>query len=138
MNEIPTQKPPVWFWIIAVIALLWNIMGIGAYLSQILMTPEMMAILPQDQQDMYANLPSWYLVVFAIAVFAGSLGCLGLLLRKKWAYLLLLLSAIAAVIQMSYLTIGIKMANAMTPMIIIVAIALVLLSKHATKKGWIK
>ena len=138
MNENPTQKPPIWYWIITAIALLWNIMGIGAYFAQTLMTPEIMAALPQDQQDMYANLPSWYLIVFAIAVFAGSLGCLALLLRKKWAYLLLLISAIAAVIQMSYLAFGIKMANAMTPMIIIVAIALVWLSKYATKKGWIK
>ncbi|AEH02283.1 MULTISPECIES: hypothetical protein [unclassified Lacinutrix] len=137
MSTISTQKPPIWFWIITIVALIWNILGVGAYFAQIGMTAEMMAELPQDMQDLYANLPSWYMIAYAVAVFGGALGCIALLLRKKWAYFLLLLSAIAAVIQMSYLAFGIKMANAMTPMIIIVSIGLVWFSKYATKKGWL-
>lgn len=137
MSTISTQKPPIWFWIITIVALIWNILGVGAYFAQIGMTAEMMAELPQDMQDLYANLPSWYMIAYAVAVFGGALGCIALLLRKKWAYYLLLISAIAAVIQMSYLAFGIKMANAMTPMIIIVSIGLVWFSKYATKKGWL-
>ncbi|WP_044397768.1 hypothetical protein [Lacinutrix sp. Hel_I_90] len=137
MAEISRVKPPIWFWIVCVIALVWNILGIGAYFAQVSMTSEIIAALPQEQQDMYANLPVWYMIVFALAVFGGTLGCMGLLLRKKWAYLILLISAVAVVIQMSYVVFGIKMPNPMTPLVIIVSFALVYFSKSATKKGWL-
>ncbi|MEW4924459.1 hypothetical protein [Algibacter sp. 2305UL17-15] len=137
MTNSSTIKPPIWFWIVSVIALIWNAMGISAYLAQAYMTDEMKAALPEAERALYENQPVWYTAVFAIAVFAGALGCLGLILRKKWSYFLLLLSLIAAIIQMSYVTFSLEMANAMTPMIIIVAVLLVWLSKHATKKGWI-
>ena len=131
------NKPPLWFWIVSALALIWNILGVGAYFAQISMTDEVMSALPQEQQDMYANIPSWYMIVFAIAVFAGALGCIALLLRKKWAYTIFLIGAIAALIQMAYITFALKMPNVMTPMIIIVAIALIWLAKKATAKGWI-
>jgi hypothetical protein len=137
MTEFLKVKPPTWFWIVSAIALVWNILGIGAYFAQVNLTPEIMATLPQEQQDMYTNLPIWYMVVFALAVFGGTLGCMGLLLRKKWAYLILLISAVAVVIQMSYVVFGIKMPNPMTPVVIIVSFALVYFSKYATKKGWL-
>lgn len=137
MAEISRVKPPIWFWIVSVIALVWNILGIGAYFAHVSMTPEIMAALPQEQQDMYAKLPVWYMIVFALAVFGGTLGCMGLLLRKKWAYLILLISAVAVVIQMSYVVFGINMPNPMTPLVIIVSLALVYFSKYATKKGWL-
>lgn len=137
MAETSRVKLPLWFWIVSVIALVWNILGIGAYFAQVSMTPEIMAALPQEQQDMYAKLPVWYMIVFALAVFGGALGCMGLLLRKKWAYLVLLISAVAVVIQMSYVVFGIKMPNPMTPLVIIVSFALVYFSKYATKKGWL-
>ena len=130
-------KPPVWFWIISVLALIWNVLGIGAYLAQAYMTDEALAALPEADQAMYANLPAWYTAAFALAVFCGALGCIALLLRKKWAYMLLLISLIAVIVQMSYVIFSLNMANAMTPMIIIVALFLVWYSKKATAKGWI-
>ena len=130
-------KPPVWFWIISVLALIWNVLGIGAYLAQAYMTDEALAALPEADQAMYANLPAWYTAAFALAVFCGALGCIALLLRKKWAYMLLLISLIAVIVQMSYVIFSLNMANAMTPMIIIVALFLVWYSKKAITKGWI-
>ncbi|MDO6596739.1 hypothetical protein Q4512_07415 [Oceanihabitans sp. 2_MG-2023] len=137
MNETTTSKPPIWFWIVSVIALIWNLLGVGAYLAQAYMDEETRAALTETERSMYENLPAWYTAVFAIAVFAGTLGCITLLLRKKWAYIIFLIGAIAAIIQMSYVAFSLQMANAMTPMIIIVAIALLWLAKHATKKEWI-
>lgn len=137
MTEITRVKPPMWYWVVSAIALIWNILGIGAFFAQISMTSDLMATLPQEQQDMYTHLPSWYTLVFALAVFAGTLGCMGLLLKKKWAYLILLIGAIAVVIQMSYIVFGLHTADVMTPMIIIVAFVLVYLSKYAAKKGWL-
>ncbi|AXO79176.1 hypothetical protein DZC78_01855 [Olleya aquimaris] len=137
MTNVTTQKPPMWFLVISIIALIWNALGVMAYLGQTLMTDEMIAQLPKAEQDMYANLPSWYLGAFAIAVFAGTIGSLALVLKKKWAFNVLLISLVAAIIQMCYLAFVIKMTNAMTPMIILVGIALVWLSDYATKKGWL-
>lgn len=34
MNHSTRTKPPIWFWIISVIALIWNLMGVMAYLGQ--------------------------------------------------------------------------------------------------------
>jgi len=138
MTENSMNKPPIWFWIVSAVALIWNLLGVGVYLAQAYMDEDTMAALTESERAMYDNLPAWYTGVFALAVFGGALGCIALLLRKKWAYIILLVAAIAAIIQMCYVAFSLKMANAMTPMIIIVAIALVWLAKHATKKGWLK
>lgn len=137
MTTSTTTKTPIWFIIISILALLWNAMGVMAYLSQAYMSNDAIAKLTETEQQMYANLPSWYIAAFAIAVFAGTFGSLGLVLKKKWAYVVLLISLIAAVVQMSYLAFVLKMANPMTPLIVIVGIGLVWLAKYATKKHWL-
>ena len=60
-----------------------------------------------------------------------------MVIRKKWAYIVLLIAGLAAIVQMSYITFSLNMANAMTPMIIVVSVFLIWLAKHAIKKGWI-
>lgn len=42
-----TNKPSVVFWIIAVIAFIWNGMGVIAYLAQAYITDEAKALLPE-------------------------------------------------------------------------------------------
>ncbi len=137
MSNSTVQKLPIWFIVVSILALIWNAMGVMAYISQAYMTEEVLTQLPAADQDMYNNLPSWYIGAFAVAVFAGTIGSLGLVIRKKWAFYVLLISLIAAIAQMCYLAFVLKMANAMTPMIIIVGIALVWLADYATKKGWL-
>ena len=83
MTENSTNKPPVWFWIVSVVALIWNGMGVMAYLGQAYMSDDALAALPEAEQALYANVPAWATAAFAIAVWGGLLGCLALLLRKK-------------------------------------------------------
>jgi len=130
-------KPPIWFWVVSALALIWNAIGANAYLQQAYDTEAHRAQYSAEQLDIMANQPSWYIAAFALAVFGGVLGCLLLLLRKRLANTLLLVSFVAIVIQMSYVTFSLKMADAMTPMIIIVGALLIWLSKIATKKGWL-
>ncbi|OUR91974.1 hypothetical protein A9Q87_09235 [Flavobacteriales bacterium 34_180_T64] len=138
MTDLSTNKPPVWFWIVSVVALIWNGLGVMAYLAQAFMTDDMMATLPETQQEQYANLPAWYTAAFATAVFLGALGCLALLLRKKWAYLLLLISFFAVLIQHVYIFMELKPVDFIMPiMIIIVSSFLVWFSKNAIAKSWI-
>ncbi|WP_040281796.1 hypothetical protein [Psychroserpens damuponensis] len=140
MTNSSTNKPPVWFWIIAVVALLWNAMGVMAYMVQAFITDEMIAELPQEQQaEMLYEHPAWYTSVFALAVFCGALACIALLIRKKWAYYLFIVSFICATVQQVYLMIEIENVNKIMPIMIIVVCAfLIWLSKHAISKAWIR
>lgn len=132
-----TTKPPVWFWIISILALIWNSMGVNQYLQQAYNTEAFKSMVSTEELEMIGQLPTWYTAVFAIAVFAGALGCILLLLRKKLAYFVLLLSLISVLFQMGYITFSMNMANLMTPFIVIAAVLLVLFSKHSKKKNWI-
>ncbi|MDY7395038.1 hypothetical protein UMM65_07280 [Aureibaculum sp. 2210JD6-5] len=137
MANSTVNKPPVWFWIVSVVALIWNGMGVDQYLGQAYQTERWKSMYSAEQLEIANNVPTWYTAVFAIAVFGGFLGCIALLLRKKFAYTLFLISLIAIIVQMSYVIFSLKMANVMTPMIIVVGVLLVWLAKSATKKGWI-
>ncbi len=50
MSENIENKPVVWFWIISVVALIWNLMGVGAFVMQLTMSDEAKAKLPELQQ----------------------------------------------------------------------------------------
>ena len=145
MTQNSDVKPPVWFWIVSGLAFVWNALGVMAFIAQITMTDEAMAALPAEQQAAYAALPTWYMVIFAIAVFGGTLGCLALLLRKKWATGLLALSFGAVMLQQAYFwlltDIGSKQHGgqlAMTLAIPVVALLLILLARSSTAKGWLR
>ena len=96
------NQPTTTFWIISVIALLWNLAGVYAYLSQAYMSAEVIATLSEPEQMYYNNVAAWATASFAISVFAGALGGLTLLFRKKIAYALLFISLIAVLIQATY------------------------------------
>lgn len=137
-----TNKPTTVFWIIGVIALLWNISGIGAYLAQAYMTEEALAILPEAEQAYYNGVPAWVTAAFAISVFAGLLGCITLLMKKKIAITLFLISFIAVLVQFVYnffiqdfMEISGAARIAMPIVIIIIALFLIWHSKDSEKKG---
>lgn len=90
------------FWVIAVIALIWNLLGVLAYLADALMTEDALKMLPTDQQELYAARPSWVTAAFAVAVWFGFLGAIGLIIRRKWAYPLFLLSFLGLIGQQVY------------------------------------
>lgn len=92
-----TNKPPIWFWITSVIALLWNAMGAYMYLIQAYNTESFQAMYTSEQLEMVNNAPSWATAAFAVAVFGGVLGSIGLLLRKKWAKSVFLLSLLGII-----------------------------------------
>jgi hypothetical protein len=97
-----SNKPITAFWIITVVALLWNIMGVLAYLGQAFMTEEALSLLPEADQLYYNNVPAWVTAAFAIAVFGGTIGCIALFLRKKIALLLFILSLLGILTQSTY------------------------------------
>ena len=138
-----TNKPNTVFWIIGVVALIWNLMGVFAYLGQAFMTDEVLALMTQGEQDYHNNAPAWVTAGFAIAVFSGALGCIALLMRKKMAVILLSLSFLAVLTQATYnffIQEYIELSGesiVMPLMIVVVAAFLAWYSKSIKTKGWI-
>ncbi len=140
-----TNKPSVPFWVIGVLALIWNAMGVDAYIQQAYNTERHLAMYPDPKQlEIVNNLPSWLTAVFAIAVFSGLFGCLFLLLRKNIANLLFKVSLLAVLIQTIYnlfINEGKEFYGSfeysMLIMIPAFALFLVWYTKKSTAKGWI-
>ena len=100
MNTI--TKPTPLYWLISIVALFWNFMGIIAYLGQAYISDDALKMLPEENQLYFSNVPAWVTAAFAIAVFGGFLGAIGLIIRKKWAYFLFVISFLALVAQHVY------------------------------------
>lgn len=143
MND--SVKIPTWFYVVCTIALLWNGMGIAAFIMDATMSPEALSALPEAQQQVYNNTPQWAMIAYGVAVFAGFLGCLLMLLKKSLALPLLILSLAAVLVQMYA---GFFVTNSfevfgpggliMPIMVIVVAILLILLARSAKAKNWIR
>ena len=105
------------------------------------MTDETLVSLPDEVQLYYTNLPAWITAAFALAVFGGLLGSVGLLLRKKWASFLFLGSLFATLAQQFHSFfiqdfIEITAEKAIMPsLILIIAIYMVYYSRKRAAEG---
>ena len=138
------NKAPKWFLPVAGVALLWNLVGCAAYLSDVMLTADDVAKMDAAQQALYASRPAWAVAATAIAVWGGAAGCVGLLLRKRWALPLLLASLAGLVVQNLGLFVISDAASLVGPevyalqgMVLLIAIGLVLLARRAIARGWI-
>ncbi len=137
-----SNKPEISFWIIGIIALIWNILGVVAYLMQAYMTEEDLLALPVEEQALYSDIPAWVTAAFALAVFGGLLGCLLLLLRKKLATFVFIISLIGIIVQMIYNVFMSKAAEVFGPgnmimplMVIVIGTFLIWYSKRLQDQG---
>lgn len=138
------MNTPTWFKVVAVLALLWNLLGCFAYFSDLRLSPEDLAKLPEAQQALYAARPGWAVAATAAAVFGGALGSIGLLLRKKWAFPVFVLSLIGILVQdfgLFVLADGASLvgtvAVVMQAIVLTIGIGLVLLSRNGIARGWL-
>ncbi len=145
MNMVHQAKAPIWFWIVGVIALLWNGIGVLAYLQQVMMSAEQFAALPEVQRDLLSTQPVWVTAAFAIAVFAGFVASICWLLRKRIAVRLFLVSLLAVIVQFSsyFIIDGYREYMAgqgwlMPALIVLFAIAFLLIAWQAEKKGLLR
>lgn len=135
---------PKWYLPVAILALLWNLLGCAAYLGDVMLTPDDIAKMSPAQQALYAARPAWAVAATAIAVWGGAAGCLGLVLRKRWALPLLLLSLAGVIVQdVALFVLSSAAAQAGTVayvlqgLVLAIAIGLVLLARKAIARGWI-
>jgi len=144
-SEVAGSGPPRSFYIIGIAALIWNLIGVMAYVMQVTMSDAAIAALPEEQQAFIQNSPVWVTAAYAIAVNAGALGCVLLLVRQSWAYLVLVVSFAGIVIQNLY---GYFMGGAvevygaagvgLSVAVLAIGVFLIWYTKGATDKGWLK
>jgi hypothetical protein len=139
------NKLPKWYLPVTIAALLWNLMGCGAYLSDVLLTAEDVAKMSADQQALHASRPAWAVAATAVAVWGGALGSLGLILRRRWALPLLSASLIGLVVQdvaMFVLSDVLKVYGSVVlglqGLVLAIAVALLWFARVANAKGWLR
>ena len=141
------NKPGALFWIIAIVlGLLWNLYGVFLWIMDtFLMTPELMSLYTEAQQEMMNDTPSWMSIVYGIATISGLLGSILLILKKKLAVPLFALSLIMILLNFLYMWFAMNMGSIMGTVpgyvipgvVIVVGIILYLYSKNCAKKGWL-
>jgi hypothetical protein len=144
MVDYLNGRPTTNFWIIGGAALVWNLIGLVFYIGHVTAAPEALAKLPEAQQEFLTTTPLWATAAFAIAVNAGVLGSLFLLLRKTWAVPMFVLSLVAIVVQDvdAYLmrdafgVLGIS-SLIVPSMVFVIAVLLLLYSRAAKAKRWL-
>ena len=134
-------KPSTRYWLVVILSFLWYAVGVFNYLAQAYMTDETLVSFPDEVQLYYTNLPAWVTAAFALAVFGGLLGSVGLFLRKKWASFLFLGSFFAIVAQQfhSFFVqdfIEITIEKAIMPLLIlIIALYMIYYSRKSETEG---
>ena len=135
---------PKWFLPVAILALLWNLLGCAAYLGDVLTTSEQVARMTAEQQELYRARPAWSVGATAIAVWCGAAGSLGLILRRRWATWFLVASLAGVVVQDVALFALSPAAGHLGPvvyglqaLVLVVAVLLVALARRASARGWL-
>ena len=138
-------KIPMWFWVVSIFFLLWNIMGVFSFLAHTFISNEALAELPSNERELYGEYPLWTTIVFAIAVIAGMIGAIGLVLKKKWSKMAFVISLLAIIPQMihnvfftkSIEVYGTVEAVTMPALVVIFGLFLLWFSTSAIKKHWL-
>ncbi|MEO9953234.1 hypothetical protein [Nonlabens sp.] len=140
-----STKPKIWFWIVAILFLVWNLMGVGAWSAETMASTEtLMENYTAEQVAFYSSFPIWYTWAYGIAVFTGVFCCVALLFKRKQAVMLALVSLLAVVICRVY-DLSVDSWNMMETVdrtfFIIVPVLSVLLwlfTRNIKAKGWLK
>ena len=137
-------KIPTWFRVVAVAGLLWELFGVAMYLMHVGILPNDTSRMCEAEQSLMASSPTFVTALFAIGVFAGAIGALGLVMRRRWARPVLIVSLVAVVLQFGswlLLTDAIAVVGptvfVMPLIIVLVALALVWLAGMAGQRGWL-
>jgi len=144
MTTAIAASRPTSYWVIAVLALLWNLLGVAMFCMTLMATPEQLAAMPAEQRRILDATPGWMQVAYGVAVFGGVLGAIGLLLRRRWAATMFLLSLVGLVVQVLAAFLVTPAWEVLGPAglvmpIVLLAIAMFLLSysRRAAARGWL-
>lgn len=129
-------------WVVGIVALLWNGMGALDYVMTQTRNAAYMEQFTPEQLEYFYSFPAWLVALWAIAVWGGVLGSVLLLLRRRLAEHVFLVSFVAMVITTIHnfvLTDGMEKmgggAAAFSAVIFLVALGLYLYARHLARRG---
>lgn len=137
-----TLRTPWHFWLVGILALLWNAMGAYDYLMTETRNEGYMSRFTPEQLEYFYNFPAWVVAFWAIAVWGGVLGAIFLLLRKRYAvgtFLVSFLAMVVTMIQNYVLSEGLEVTGGtglvFSVVIFVVALFLYLYARAMRSKG---
>ncbi|GJL96517.1 MAG: hypothetical protein DHS20C06_03340 [Hyphobacterium sp.] len=95
-------KTPIWFWILAVIAILWNGYGVFAYIATQYQWAPALEGLTEEQLTYFYSMPAWSTGLWAVSVMVAFVASIFLILRKGPADIMFLLGMIGFLITNIY------------------------------------
>lgn len=131
-----------WYMAAAIVSLLFMLIGCVAFLMHVMTNP---ATLPLDQRTMFEAEPIWVTAAFGVAVIAGAIGALMLVLKRKAAQALLLLSLAAVLAWLVGLLAAPGLRDTVSTNDIAIAVIVAAatwtifwFARHSRQRGWLK
>lgn len=140
------QRPPQWFWLIAIVLTLWGAMGVMAFYMDVMSSPESLAQLPDYDRALLAARPFWQLLAYGVAVWGGLFGSIALLMKRKQASYFFIASLIGMALSMGPMLFGTDIvavkgfvaAAAFPIFIVLVGFAQLWFAGYARRHGWLQ
>ncbi len=132
-----SAKPGVWFSIVAIISLMWNVVGAVQFINSVTTSEAGMkaAMMTPEQIKVLTSIPSWVTFIFGVGVVTSLIGSVLLYLRHRGAQPAFIVSFLAfTLLTIAYVIYGVFKALgtpqiAVMSTVVVVAFILVLLSR---------
>lgn len=140
----PAPKTPWHLWVVGALSLLWNAVGaLDFTMTQMKNATYLKAFTP-DQLAYFAAIPLWVVVAWGVGTWGSLVGSLFLLLRRKLATNLFVMSALGAILTDIYtygLSDGLKIMKggagtiAFSAVIFVIVVLLAMYSRAMCRRG---
>ena len=137
------EKSPTHLWLVGGLALLWNAFGALDFVMTQTRNETYMGQFSPEQLDYFYGFPAWVVATWALATWGGVLGCVLLLLRKRWAVPVFgasLVCMLLTTVHNYVLTNGLEVAGGVFPivfsaLIFVVAAMLLVYARRMRDQG---
>lgn len=141
MNDLTGGKVHWSFWVISMVALIWNGLGVANYFAQ--MNPEVLEMYRETDRMIVEGRPAWATAGFALAVFGGAIGSILLLLRNSTSFYLFVVSFVGVVVAIAHsLGLDIRFGPGEIAGIVVMPLAvagfLAWYAMYAKRRGWVR
>ena len=131
-----------WYMFAAIASVVFMIVGCVGYLFDVMTDP---AKLPLDRRVLVEARPIWSVAAYGLAVWVGLAGAVMLLIRRKLAQPLLLVSLVAAVFTfLPYAVVPQVRDNISTNDVVAALVVLAItwtifwFARHSSQRGWLR
>lgn len=145
MQESATDtvaRTPWHLWMVGILGLLWNAIGAFDYVMTQTRNESYMSQFTPEQLEFFYGFPTWVLILWPVAVWGSVLASLLLLLRRRLAvsvFLVSLLAMVGTAVHNLLLSNGLEVMGAQgiifTALIFLFAVGLLLYARSMAKRG---